>query len=316
MFLRTKPFYHFILLAFGAWGLTPLHADPAENNDIDNLLDGIIQEEAPAAAPQPAPAPRPSYTPPPSPAYTPPPPTYREDRSDLDPLIARMEALRCKSPVSAVQQTHLLTLLPMIRNGADVDTSLPQHKGNTALHYSCGIGSLSITRWLLAHGANPNATNHAGKTPIQDVAQDNHAAIIQELLKHGARQPQPVYQPSTSYADSRSDLDPLIARMAALRCKHAISALYQKRLLTLLPMIRNGADVDITLPETKGNTALHYSCAIGSLSITRWLLAHGANPNAVTHAGRTPMQCVGHDNRAAIIQALKAHGGQYYPPHD
>lgn len=109
-------------------------------------------------------------------------------------------------------------------------------------------------------------------------------------------------------ADDRSSLDPLISRMAALRCKHSDSALYQKRLLTLLPLIRNGADVNITLPETKGNTALHYACAIGSLNITTWLLEHGANPNAVTDKGATPLMCVGSDNRAAIVQALKSHG--------
>ena len=108
--------------------------------------------------------------------------------------------------------------------------------------------------------------------------------------------------------EDRSSLDPLIARMRALRCRHASSALYQKRLLTLLPMIRNGANVDITLPETKGNTALHYACSIGSLSITRWLLEHGANPNAVTDKGATPLMCVGNDNRAAIMQALRNHG--------
>ena len=73
-------------------------------------------------------------------------------------------------------------------------------------------------------------------------------------------------------------------------------------------MIRNGAHVDITLPETKGNTALHYACAIGSLSITRWLLENGANPNAVTNKGATPLMCVGSDNRAAIIQALRSYG--------
>lgn len=112
------------------------------------------------------------------------------------------------------------------------------------------------------------------------------------------------------FAEDRSSLDPLISRMAALRCKHSDSALYQKRLLTLLPMIRNGADVNITLPETKGNTALHYACAIGSLGITTWLLEHGANPNAVTDKGATPLMCVGRDNRAAIVQALKTHGAE------
>lgn len=234
----------------------------------------------------------------------------RNDRSTLDPLIARMEALRCKHADSALYQKRLLTLLPRIRNGADVDLTLPVTKGNTALHYSCAIGSLSITRWLLEHGANPNAMTDKGATPIQCVGYDNRNAIIQLLLEYGAydsRQSVPV---SAQYggAGSRSSLDPLIARMAALRCKHADSALYQKRLLTLLPLIRNGADVNITLPETKGNTALHYSCAIGSLSITKWLLEHGANPNAVTDKGATPLQCVGADNRAAIIQALRSYG--------
>ena len=238
------------------------------------------------------------------------------DRSSLDPLIARMAALKCKHATSALYQKRLLTLLPMIRNGAHVDITLPETKGNTALHYSCAIGSLSITRWLLEHGANANAVTNAGATPMMCVGSDNRAAIIQALKAHGAgggnTAPSPQAQGSAygGGGGDRSSLDPLIARMAALKCKQATSALYQKRLLTLLPLIRNGAHVDITLPETKGNTALHYSCAIGSLSITRWLLEHGANANAVTHAGATPLQCVGSDNRAAIIQALKAHGAR------
>ena len=237
------------------------------------------------------------------------------NRASLDPLIARMAALKCKQASSALYQKRLLTLLPMIRNGADVDLTLPETKGNTALHYSCAIGSLSITRWLLEHGANANAVTDKGATPLQCVGSDNRAAIIQALKAHGAGSI-PTIPGSASAASSysnggdRSSLDPLIARMAALKCKQASSALYQERLLTLLPMIRNGADVDLTLPETKGNTALHYSCAIGSLSITRWLLEHGANANAVTDKGATPLQCVGSDNRAAIIQALKAHGAQ------
>lgn len=112
-------------------------------------------------------------------------------------------------------------------------------------------------------------------------------------------------------SDGRADLDPLLARMQALKCKHADSALYQKRLLVLLPMIRNGEDVNITLPETKGNTALHYSCTIGSLSITRWLLEHGANPNAVTDAGATPLMCVGSDNSTAIRKLLRQYGATH-----
>ncbi len=282
--MKNKPIVTIILGIF-------LAASTAHGSDLDSFLDSIESDE-------------PEYTPAPTTTYK---PAYN-NRSDLDPLIARMAALRCKHATSALYQKRLLTLLPMIRNGAPVDITLPETKGNTALHYSCAIGSLSITRWLLAHGANPNAVTNAGKRPIECVAHDNRAAIIQALKAHGAISPTPQPTYNAGGHRSRAGLDPLIARMAALRCKHATSALYQKRLLTLLPMIRNGAPVDITLPETKGNTALHYACAIGSLSITRWLLENGANPNAVTNAGKRPIQCVANDNHNAIVQALRAHG--------
>ena len=106
-------------------------------------------------------------------------------------------------------------------------------------------------------------------------------------------------------------LDAMIDRLRALKCKNADSALYQKRLLALLPLIRNGADVDVTLPETKGNTALHFACALGSWSISQWLVEHGANVNAKTHRGATPMDCLGDDNAARIKKLLQDHGGHY-----
>ena len=106
-------------------------------------------------------------------------------------------------------------------------------------------------------------------------------------------------------------LDVMIKRLRELKCKSAESALYQRRLLALLPLIRNGADVDVTLPETKGNTALHFACALGSWSISQWLVEHGANVNAKTHRGATPMDCLGDDNAARIKKLLQKHGGHY-----
>ena len=110
---------------------------------------------------------------------------------------------------------------------------------------------------------------------------------------------------------ARKDLQPMIDRLRALKCKSAESALYQRRLLALLPLIRDGANVDVTLPETKGNTALHFACALGSWSITQWLVEHGANVNAKTHRGATPLDCVGDDNAARIKKLLQDHGGHY-----
>ena len=61
--------------------------------------------------------------------------------------------------------------------------------------------------------------------------------------------------------------------------------------------------MDLTLPETKGNTALHYACGMGNLRLVRWLVSHGANTQARTNKGKSPWECASGDI-AAIRRAL------------
>lgn len=85
--------------------------------------------------------------------------------------------------------------------------------------------------------------------------------------------------------------------------------LYQGRLLMLLPMIQEGAPVDVTTVETKGNTALHYACGMGRVDIVEWLVNHGADVNKQTDKGATPLDCVsGGYNAAEIRRILTQHG--------
>lgn len=180
--------------------------------------------------------------------------------------------------------------------------------------------ALPAIKLLLKHGADIHLADCNGKEPL-DSNDPNYQVLVQmaEAAKAGRSldafdtQVRDNSSANSSYSgatEDRSGLDPLIARMQALRCREADSKLYQKRLLTLLPLIRNGADVNVTLPETKGNTALHYSCAIGSWSITQWLVEHGADVNAVTNAGKTPLDCVGADNAKRIRELLISRGAK------
>lgn len=125
-----------------------------------------------------------------------------------------------------------------------------------------------------------------------------------------APEPQPVARPSQGSVSPQAlqNLVPLYDRLARLRCREAYSAFCQKRLLMLLGLIRNGANINVATVETEGSNALHYACALGSLSITKWLLENGADPNARTDKGVVPLSCVGSDNREAIIQLLKQYG--------
>jgi hypothetical protein len=41
---------------------------------------------------------------------------------------------------------------------------------------------------LLAHGANPNARNRAGQTPLDRATRRGHRKVIEVLREHGARE--------------------------------------------------------------------------------------------------------------------------------
>ena len=81
-------------------------------------------------------------------------------------------------------------------------------------------------------------------------------------------------------------------------------SLFQYRLVTLLPLIMEQGNPDITLPETKGNTALHYACALGHVKLVQWLIDHGADTKARTKRGASVRDCVGRANRRAILRML------------
>ena len=57
---------------------------------------------------------------------------------------------------------------------------------NTPLHYSCIQGNMVIIRELLDKGANINARNKFGLTPIFYAAQSGHLDVCELLLKSGA----------------------------------------------------------------------------------------------------------------------------------
>ena len=45
-------------------------------------------------------------------------------------------------------------------------SSLTDRQGQTALHSAAGRGWADVVAFLLAHGADPAATDHKGKTPL------------------------------------------------------------------------------------------------------------------------------------------------------
>lgn len=109
--------------------------------------------------------------------------------------------------------------------------------------------------------------------------------------------------PAEEDAGTHAALQQILGELQGQQAKSAIEALYLRRLLMLLPLILEQGDVNITTPQTKGNTALHYACGLGHVELVRALVQAGANTKARTDKGATPLDCVS-GPQSGLIKAL------------
>ncbi len=109
--------------------------------------------------------------------------------------------------------------------------------------------------------------------------------------------------PAEAKMNHHTSLKQILNELQYQKAKNAVEALYLRRLLMLLPLILEQGDVDITTPETKGNTALHYACGLGHAELVRELVRAGANTKARTNKGATPLDCAS-GSQASLIRAL------------
>nr|XP_042902993.1 ankyrin repeat domain-containing protein 39 isoform X2 [Parasteatoda tepidariorum] len=68
----------------------------------------------------------------------------------------------------------------------NVDPSLPDSSGYTALHYGARNGREDVCKLLLVKGANPNAQTNGGATPLHRAAYVGNSRIVSMLLLHKA----------------------------------------------------------------------------------------------------------------------------------
>ncbi len=112
----------------------------------------------------------------------------------------------------------------------------------------------------------------------------------------------------------------LVQELEQTEYKTAVERLYRKRLLTLLPQIMEGGDINNVLANANGTTALHNACGLSHVQIVQWLVDHGADLNAKTAKGASVDDCVGGPNARAIRSILRnarrktsTHGERHVP---
>jgi ankyrin repeat protein len=166
--------------------------------------------------------------------------------------------------------------------GADKEAR--DRDGMTPMHLAAENGHLDIVQYLLASGADKNARGQGELTPLHSAAYLDHLAIVKCLLESGA----------DIEAKHENHSTPL--HQAA---KHAGAGVVEC-------LLAKGADKEAR--DIDRFTPLHWAALNGNLSVVQCLLASGANREAKDKDDLTPLHMASYKAHDAVVDYLLAKG--------
>ena len=157
----------------------------------------------------------------------------------------------------------------------------------TAAHYAAVAGSVDCFEELLSHGADINAQDEFGQTPLMFAAQHSHYIAVQLMLKHGAKVNVTTKNGTT-------------ALMKAASTTHMHSQYCAEQLIDAKAKV-NAVTVD-------GMTALAFATVANNIGMIELLAGANADTNAKLKDGR-PIIMLASTN--ALISLLISYGADH-----
>ena len=180
--------------------------------------------------------------------------------------------------LAAAYNGNIATVKQHLAAGTDVDVKGGFADG-TSLHYATANGHKEIAELLITKGADVNAKDEDGGTPLDVAIKYKQTETVDLLRKHGG----------ISGAADSIHLAAAVGNIEAVKQHLA-------------------AGVDVTAKGYRGFTPLHYAARNGHKEIAELLITKGADVNAKDEDGNTPLDKAIKRNHTETADLLRKHG--------
>ena len=181
--------------------------------------------------------------------------------------------------IEAFQREDWKTVEELLETQPDIDINYIDGQGENAI-FSASLGPETTLRYLLEHGANPNALLPSGKNPLCRATSEGYIGNMKLLLEFSAD----------------------IEHRAPGGWTPLLYAAYHQQYDALQILLESGANVNATLDE--GSNALLVEGVIEDETLFTLLLTEGTDPNIADHYSRLALHEACHKGLESQVDRL------------